>query len=341
MSPEPDEPQTSVPAHGVRSPWEDTLGRDPLEGLALHCLVGPTAAGKSALALAIAERAGAEIVSLDSMQVYKGMDIGTAKPTAEERARVPHHLLDLVEPPVRYDVHQYLTDLRALLFLLSGSERRLLFVGGTAFYLKVLVHGLFDGPPADLELRSRLTQRLKEQGNERLHAELTRVDPVSAQRIHPNDSKRLVRALEVLEQTGKPLSEWQTQWSGEEERATRARHRLVGIDVPPEDLDRRIRARTTQMIDAGWPDECVAIRDGAGFGPTSVQALGYAQVLDFCEGRSTREQCEELVSLRTRQFARRQRTWYRKFDIDWLYTSGRGVSEHHVADALRRFGWEV
>ena len=218
---------------------------------------------------------------------------------------------------------------------------RLLFVGGTAFYLKALLSGLFEGPPTNLELRKRLHQRLTDEGNEKLHAELQRIDPISAARIHANDSKRLIRALEVHEQSGKPLSDWQKQWGWSEgEAPTKSHsHRLLGVDVPQAKLSERIAERVSVMLESGWVEEACRIRDGAGFSKTSIQALGYPQVLDLAEGRIAREQCEELISIKTRQFARRQRTWYRKFDIEWLYTSGRGVSEHHVSDGLRAFGW--
>ena len=331
-------------ASAVTRTLESEMSFDPLREATFHGIVGQTASGKSALALEVAERAGAEIISLDSMQVYRGMDIGTAKPNAQERARVPHHMLDLVDPPDSYDVHQYLTDLRVLLFGKRNENKRLLFVGGTAFYLKALLQGLFEGPPTDHELRRAIQARLEREGNQKLHNELTRIDPRSAERIHPNDAKRLVRALEVYEQTGKRLSDWQTEWGWHEDGTpTRQEksHRLIGLELSPEDLDDSIARRTTRMIDAGWPDEAVAIRDGIGYGPTSLQALGYSQILDHAEGRSTREQCEELIRIRTRQFARRQRTWYRKFDeIEWLYSSGRGFSEHHVTDALRLLGWD-
>jgi len=321
------------------------MDRDPLEGRKLRCLVGPTAAGKTALALAICERTGAHVVSLDSMQVYRGMDIGTAKASEEERARVRHYMIDLIDPDQAYDVHQFLTDLRVQLLGLEDPDQKLLFVGGTAFYLKVLLSGLFDGPPTDHELRKQLNDRLREDGNERLHAELSRLDPISAARIHPNDSKRLVRALEVHAQSGKPLSEWQKQWGwseGEQQEKEKVeiKHHLVGLSIPPEDLSERIGERVKQMIDAGWIEEACGIRDGVGFGATSIQALGYAQILDLAEERITRAQCEELVTIKTRQFARRQRTWYRKFDIEWLYTTGRGISEHHVTDAIRALGWK-
>lgn len=321
----------------------DHSGSIPIVEGGLRCLVGPTAAGKSALALALCERAGAQLVSLDSMQVYRGMDLGTAKPTVEERERVPHHMLDLVEPNETYDVHRYLKDLRQLLAELGDPLPRLLFVGGTAFYLKVLVAGLFEGPPTDHALRKEIHARLDAEGNQSLHDELTRIDPVAAARIHANDSKRLVRALEVYEQTGKPLSEWQKQWGWDEDSEAsepQSPHRLIGVDLPPQDLEQRIAARITEMIDAGWVEEVRRIRDTTGFGSTSIQALGYPQVLDLAEERITRTQCEELVTIKTRQFARRQRTWYKKFAIDWLYSSERGVSEHHVNDALRLLGWE-
>ncbi len=316
--------------------------RDPLEGRDLFAIVGPTATGKSALGLAVAERAGAEIVSLDSMLVYRGMDVGTAKPTTEERARVPHHLVDVVDPPERYDVQRFLVDVRARLEQLP-KERRVLFVGGTAFFLKVLLDGLFDGPPVDLELRQRLQARLAEEGGGRLHAELERVDPRSAARIHANDSKRLIRALEVFEQTGKCLSEWQQEWGwhGAAKPARPREQRLVALDVLTDDLDERIRRRVRTMLENGWIEEVARIHCTCGFGPTSIQALGYAQVLDLVESRITREQAEEMIAVRTRQFARRQRTWYRKFEgMSWVQLTARGFGDHHVTDILRGFGWD-
>lgn len=340
----PSEPKSQAPLQPAQ-PEERPASpiSDPLEGRDLHCLVGPTATGKSALGLAVAEAAGAEIISLDSMLVYRGMDVGTAKPSLEDRARVPHHMIDVADPTERYDVQRYLSELRAVLGSLP-EDRRVLFVGGTAFYLKILLDGMFEGPPTDLALRERLKERLAEEGGGRLHRELCDIDPRSAERIHPNDSKRLIRALEVFEQTGKTLSDWQQEWGwhGEEQsKPSRGEVRLVALDIRTQDLDQRIRSRVGAMLDGGWPSEVARIHCGAGFGPTSIQALGYAQVLDLVEGRLTREQCEELIHIRTRQFARRQRTWYRKFeDMQWLSISSRGFGEHHVGDALRAFGWE-
>ena len=291
--------------------------KDPLDAEPLACIVGPTASGKTALALELAERTGAELVSLDSMLVYRGMDIGTAKPEPAELDRVPHHMIDLVDPSERYDIQRYLRDARAALADIHGRGQRAIFVGGTGFYLAALLRGLFEGPPVDLNLRAALEERARSEGNAALHADLIERDPTSAERIHANDTKRVVRALEVLEQTGRPLSEWQTEWGGEPgERQTRAR--VIGLHLEPPVLDARIAARTEIMFDAGWREEAVRLRDGDGFGPSAIQALGYAEVLQWADGELTRAAAAERIALRTRQFARRQRTWYRKFDITWL-----------------------
>lgn len=314
-------------------------GLDPLDAQRLCCLVGPTAAGKSALALEVAMRAEAEIVSLDSMQVYLGMDIGTAKASAEERARVPQHMLDLVEPSERYDVQRYLRELRQVVSDIHARGRRALFVGGTGFYLAALLRGLFEGPPVDLEIRTRLESRALEEGGAALHAELLRRDARSAARLHPNDTRRLVRALEVLEQTGRTLSDWQREWSAERGVRERAA-RVVGLALDTPVLDARIRARTAVMLDAGWREEALAVRAGPGFGPTAVQALGYAEVLAWADGEVGRATTLDRIALRTRQFARRQRTWYRKFDMAALAAPIEAQARPAAVDeALRAFGW--
>ncbi len=302
---------------------------------ALRVIVGPTASGKSELALRVAERAGAEIVSLDSMQVYRGMDIGTAKPDAAERARVPHHMLDLVAPTERYGVHAWLRDLEPVLADLRARGRRALFVGGTGLYLKALAGGFFEGPEHDPALRALLERRAAELGGAALHAELSAVDPPSAARLHPNDHKRVVRALEVHAQTGRPLSYWQTQWKQAPARALR----IVGLERDVPDLDRRIRQRTRALLVAGWPEEAARIRATSGFGTTAAQALGYAQALELFDGRLDLDAAVEAIVLATRQFARRQRTWYRKFPaIVWLRPESRAPAD--LADeALGALGW--
>jgi tRNA dimethylallyltransferase len=290
-------------------------------------LVGPTGAGKSRLALELAERLGAAIVSMDSMQVYRGMDIGTAKPGAVERERVPHHLLDRANPPESYDVRRYLADVERALAEIRAAGRRPLFVGGTGFYLKALVFGLLEGPRSDPALRAELVERGAVEGAEALHRELVQVDPVAARRIHPNDRRRVIRALEVQRSTGKPLSAWQQEWGWDGERPPGRERRIAGLTLETAALDRRIRERTRAMLDAGWPEEARSIRDGDGFGPTSSQALGYAEALALADGRAGRAEIEARIALRTRQFARRQRTWFRHFpEIRWL--------DAHAGDAV-------
>ena len=305
------DPSRQDPDRGRRIP---PVSESPFDAAPLCCLVGPTASGKTALALDVAERLGMEVLSLDSMQVYRGMDVGTAKASTRERARVPHHLLDLVDPRERFDVQAWLAAAERALGDVLARGRRGLFVGGTGFYLAALVRGLFDGPPVDLAVRARVEARAAELGAEALHGELVRRDPASAERVHPNDVRRVVRALEVLEQTGRPLSAWQQEWSAAPSPRQRGA-RIVGLEVPVEVLDQRIRERTREMLHAGWPEEAQRLRDAGGLGESAVQALGYAEALAVAEGRLTLDEAAAEIALRTRQFARRQRTWYRKFDV--------------------------
>ena len=296
-------------------------GRGLFDGLSCGFLIGPTATGKSRLALAIAERTGAEIVAVDSMQVYRGMDVGTAKPSPGDRALVRHHLIDVVPPSERYDTKRYLGDLLRVLDDLRRRDRPALLVGGTGFYLKAILTGLFDGPPADPELRARIEARVLASGPEGAHAELARSDPLSAARIHARDTKRVVRALEVLEQTGRPLSDWQREWGWHGRAPTNGPSAIaiVGLDASAAEVDRRIEARTRAMLAEGWADEAAAIRAGPGFGPTAMQAIGYAEALALHDGAIDLETCAATIARKTRRFARRQRTWYRKIDgVRWF-----------------------
>ena len=303
----------------------------------LSLLVGGTGAGKSAFALELAEACGAEVVSMDSMLVYRGMDVGTAKPTPPERARVPHHVLDRALPSERYDVSRWLADAEAALADVRARGRRALVVGGTGLYLKALLSGMFGGPPVDPALREELRERARAEGPATLHAELLRVDPAAAARIHPHDAKRVTRALEVWRQTGRPISAWQREWGWTGDPAPERPARLVGLAHEPDELDRRIARRTRAMLDGGWPEEARAIREGCGFGPTAGQALGYREVLELVDGRTTRAAAEERIVTLTRRFARRQRTWFRRFPaIRW--ESARAATIESIAAAL---GWNA
>ena len=215
-------------------------------------LTGATATGKTGVALALAQRLGAEIVSLDSMTIYRGMDIGTAKPTREERAVVPHHLLDIVEPADEYSVAQYVDDAAATVAAIRARGREVLFVGGTPLYLKSLLRGLFDGPPANWELREEIEEELEQVGQAALHERLTQVDPVAASAIHPHDTRRMIRALEVFRATGEPLSHQQMQFD-DGRRAEECR--VFVLRRERAELHRRIEGRVEAMIDAGLVDE--------------------------------------------------------------------------------------
>lgn len=270
-------------------------------------IVGPTAGGKSALALALAQRLpeGGEIISADSMQVYRGMDIGTAKPGREEQSLVPHHLIDVIEPHEPYSVDAWLTAAERLIGEIRARGRRPIVVGGTNLYVKALLEGMFDGPPADENLRREAAAWPVE----RLHAEVARIDPAAAARIHRNDRKRLTRALEVFRATGRPLSQWQSQWGAASPREVL----LIGLEWPVEAINRRINARVRSMIAAGLVEEVRRLHSQGRLGAQAREALGYKQLIAACEGRSTLEEAIEQIGIETRRFARKQRTWLKSF----------------------------
>ncbi|MCI0705573.1 MAG: tRNA (adenosine(37)-N6)-dimethylallyltransferase MiaA [Planctomycetia bacterium] len=281
-------------------------------------LTGPTACGKTALALELAERIGAEIVALDSMTVYRGMDIGTAKPTLSERARVPHYLIDVLEPWESLTVSWWLERAEAACSEIVARGKRPLFVGGTPFYLKALLHGLFPGPPADEELRQSLEAEAAREGNSALHAKLAAVDPRTAARLHPNDVRRVVRALEVHTLTGRPISDWQQTWDTAAFAESRqsapppARIPAVRLELPRETLYDRINRRVTNMLAAGWLDEVRRLRElPHALSREARQALGYRELLDYLDHGGDWESTIELIRTHTRQFAKRQLTWFR------------------------------
>lgn len=281
-------------------------------------LTGPTACGKSALALDLAARVGGEIVALDSMTVYRGMDVGTAKPGAGDRARVPHHLLDVLDPWESLTVAWWLERAGAACADITARGKRPIFVGGTPFYLKALLHGLFDGPPADASLRAALEAEAARDGNAALHARLTAVDPKTAARLHPNDVRRVVRALEVHALTGKPISDWQQTWdtpsfvseSGAKPQAAAIPGAV--LELPREVLYDRINRRVDAMLAAGWLDEVRALRElPQPLSREARQALGYRELLEWLDAGGDWGATVELIRTHTRQFAKRQLTWFR------------------------------
>ncbi len=278
----------------------------PLPGFL--AITGPTASGKSGIALEIAPLIGAEIVSLDSMAIYRGMDIGTAKASAEERARVPHHLLDLAAPSEEFSLAQYTAAAHQVAGEIRRRGKRPLFVGGTPLYLKALLRGLFSGPPPDWDFRRQMQAASAASGSESLHAQLQQVDPASAARLHPRDERRIIRALEVNAKLGRPLSELQAPYA---HPRTTSDHLVLQIDWPLEELNERIDARVDAMFAAGLVEEVQRLVDGGLLSRTAGQAVGYQEVADFLAGRSSLQEAVALVKMHTRQFAKRQRTWFR------------------------------
>ncbi len=280
-------------------------------------LTGPTAAGKSAVALELARRIDAEIISLDSMAVYRRMDIGTAKPTAAERAAVPHHLIDIVDPHEEFSVAQYREAARRAVDDIRARSRQPLFVGGTPMYLKTLLRGLFAGPTADPELRQELNDFAAAAGPQGLHERLAKVDPAAAARLHPNDTRRLIRAIEVHHLSGRPISDQQREFAVSR---LAGRGRVFVLNWPLPALHERINARVDAMFAAGLVDEVRGLlADEHPISRTALQAVGYREVIAFLETGGPLADTIELVKLHTRQFSKRQLTWFRSLaECRWI-----------------------
>ncbi len=292
-------------------------------------LTGPTGSGKTKFGIEMAQHLDAEIISMDSMALYRGMEIGTAKPTVAERAAVAHHLIDVRDPWEGASVAWWLDEARRLVREIEARGKRILFVGGTPLYLKALLCGLFDGPPADADIRRRLADEARAAGPAELHHRLQAVDPVSAERIHVNDIRRMIRALEVHELTGKPMSAWQTQWGTADSRQQTADSEsssppaaccllpaVLWLDLPRQELYERINRRVEEMFAAGLVDEVARLR--AMDRPLSLeasQALGYKEIHDLLDGTITLSEAIVRVQTRSRNFARRQITWFRHMPL--------------------------
>lgn len=275
-------------------------------------LAGPTACGKSAASLILAHKLNAEIISLDSMAIYRGMDIGTAKSSRLDREQVAHHLIDVAEPREEFSVAEFVRLAAEAATGIVERGRTPLFVGGTGLYLRSILRGLFEGPEANWEFRRSLENKAMENGPQWLHDQLTACDPITAARLHLNDMRRIIRALEVFELTGKPISDDQHH----RPRLESDRPRLVvWLEPPREWLREKINRRVDQMLEAGWLEETRQLMNGQ---PppsrTAVQALGYRELIEHLEGRATLEAAVEQIKVSTRQFAKRQHTWFRNLE---------------------------
>lgn len=275
-------------------------------------LAGPTACGKTAAGIVLAQRLDAEILSLDSMAVYRQMDVGTAKPTPAERSLVPHHLIDLVEPHEEYSTARYLQEAETACRQVLDRGRVPLFVGGTGLYLRAVLRGLFESAPKDPEFRRRLAREAAETSPEHLFERLREVDPATAARLHPNDLRRVIRALEVHHVTGCAASELQTQQPLPPDQRPQA---VFWLHPPRDWLYERIDRRVDAMIAGGLVDEVRRLLAAPQpLSHTARQALGYREIIDHLEGRCELVEAVARIKLKTRQFAKRQHTWFRNLE---------------------------
>lgn len=282
----------------------------------LIAIVGPTASGKSAIAVELARRLGGEIVNGDSRQIYLGMDIGTAKPTPSERGSIRHHLFDIVEPSETYSLALYQRDARAVFDALWAKSSFPWLVGGTGQYIwSMLENWTVPEVAPDEELRAELSGFADEHGTEALHARLAMVDPVAAERIDARNVRRVIRALEVHQLSGKPISAWQTKGDPDFE------YLLFGIDVPRDELERRIDRRVAQMVELGFVDEVRRLLDeGVPPDAPSMSSIGYAEIVRHLRGEISIDEAVESTKRATRRLARRQMQWFRRDDprIKWV-----------------------
>ncbi|MEI7674099.1 MAG: tRNA (adenosine(37)-N6)-dimethylallyltransferase MiaA, partial [Deltaproteobacteria bacterium] len=296
----------------------------------LICILGPTGVGKTAMALELAEQWGGEIVSADSMQVYRQMDIGTAKPAPEERRRIPHHLLDVVNPDEPFDVSQYIRLANGVIADLQRKKKPVFVVGGTGLYIRALLGGLIDGPGADEALRQTLREEMNRLGKPHLYEKLRAKDEKAADRIHPHDGVRIIRALEVLELTGRSIVAHQQEHQFREAPYKTLR---IGLSLDRERLNDRIEQRTDRMIADGFAEEVRRLLEmGYTESLKPLQSFGYRDMISFLAGRQSLEEAVRLIKRDTFRYAKRQMTWFATDrEVGWL-------DPEEVDEASRRIG---
>ena len=280
-------------------------------------ILGVTASGKGRLGFDLAQSMDAEIISIDSMKVYRRMDIGTAKPSKEARRSVKYHLIDIVEPSDSFSVGTFIDHARCAIEQIKSRKKNIVAVGGTALYIKALLYGLFEGAGSNEQIRNELRKRAETEDLADVHRELSQIDPVAAERIDPNDQRRIVRALEVYKITGKPISSFQNQW---EQSSMKHDWAIIGLRREKTDAGGRINRRVKKMIGAGLVDEVKSLL--AEDKPLSQQArcaIGYAEIIDHLNGQTSLEDATELIKIHTRRLAKGQRTWFKTFrEVKWL-----------------------
>ena len=280
-------------------------------------ILGVTGSGKGRVAFDLAQDTDGEIVSIDSMKVYRRMDIGTAKPPSEARQRVSYHVIDVVEPSESFNVAAFLEATSTAIRQIENRGKNVIAVGGTALYIKSLLYGLFGEAGTDEQVRARLHARVQSEGPAELHRELSDIDPAAAERINPNDARRIVRALEVYQTTGQPISSLQKQW---QTRELKHDWTIIGLQREKTDASSRINTRVKKMIAAGLVDEVRALlKEEKPLSQQARCAIGYAEIIEHLNGGMDLDAATELIKKNTRRLAKGQRTWFKTFrDVHWI-----------------------
>ncbi len=300
-------------------------------------IAGPTAVGKTSLALVLAGMTGAEIISADSRQVYKYLDIGTAKPSKTERKKVKHHLIDFLEPDAAYSAARFAADARAVMDRLDEQGKRYIIAGGSGLYLKALIEGLSQIPGADANIRRELDSLLAAKGKEVLYEMLQELDPESAQRLKPNDTVRTIRAIEVFKLSGIKMSQWQKTERVKDMR----RYRLVVLNRERDSLYRLVEIRVDQMVAQGLFEETAKVlKMGYSSGSNSLNTVGYKEAMAFINGKLDRSTAVNLIKQNTRRYAKRQMTWFRGMpQAEWFDIREGETSEALLERFDRSKGW--
>jgi tRNA dimethylallyltransferase len=300
-------------------------------------IVGATATGKSALAMTLAEELGGEIVNADALQVYRGFDVGTAKPGPAERARVPHHLIDVLDPAERWSAGEFARRARPAIGEIQARGRTPIVVGGSGLYLRALFEGLSPVPPSDPDVRGELRDRLAREGLEPLASELARIDPETAKRLAAGDTQRVLRALEVVRVSGRPLSSWIAEQPFGTQRIAGVK---VGLTVPRVLLYDRIAGRVARMVEDGWVEEVARLlARGLDPGLPAFQAIGYRQIVRHLEGDWSLDEAIADTVKATRRFAKRQETWFRREpDVIWFSAQDLDRRISHILEHVKHSG---
>ena len=295
-------------------------------------ICGPTGIGKTAVGINLAEKFGGEIIGADSMQIYRHMDIGTAKPTLEERRRVVHHMVDIVDPDEDFDAVQFSERARSTIAALDTQGRLAFVVGGTGLYIKALLHGLFQSEPVDSKIRNRLKQQLDQDGSSSLYERLEQVDPATAGRLHPNDSYRIIRALETIESSGKSISKYHQDHGFQEDPFITLK---LGLRIDRQKLYAQLDRRVDAMIHSGLIEEVKKLLAmGYAAELKSMQSIGYRHMVEFFAERLPWEECVRTLKRDTRRFAKRQFTWFGADpQIKWYAPDQRD----QIIEAVERF----